>query len=52
MLLVVKIDVSALAGTKMRRNFWRFEDSEQNGVGRAQNSRVFRDAPTGLDLRR
>ena len=33
-----------------RRKFWRFE--EQNGVGRAQNSRVFRDAPTGPDLRR
>ena len=33
-----------------RRKFWRF--GGQNGVGWAQNSRVFRDAPTGLDFHR
>ena len=33
-----------------RRKFGRF--GGRNGVGRAQNSRMFRDAPVGLDLRR
>jgi hypothetical protein len=32
-----------------RRKFWRF--GGPNGVGRAQNSRAFRDAPRGLGLR-
>ena len=32
-----------------RRKFWRF--GGQSGLGRAQNSRGFRDAPIGLGLR-